>query len=96
LLYKSRGVVFIAAQRANPGLVNSPGVCTGNTAIELLARLITGCVTVGAGAARVQPIAVGVEVVLDGFVANLDRIRRRDREGFVPGGGLHGDQFDVF
>ena len=87
---------FIPAQLAVLGFVDAPVFAAGDTLILGLSYLYTGRFAMWAGATRMEPVAVGIHVVVDGVAVYDDREFRPElHAGDLPCVALHGDQVDV-
>jgi len=61
---------------------------TGDAAVLLFARLIACRSALRTGAPGVQPLPIGVEVILDGVVGNSDIVSWSNFQGFFPSGAF--------
>lgn len=87
----------VPTQGADTRFINAPVSVAGQAFVLVLLHLDPGCLAVRAGAAGMEPVAVGVERALNLFITNGDSVTTRElSERIVPGVALHFNEFDVF
>ena len=79
-------------------LIDTPFTLTMQAVIAMLGHLKSNGVTLGAGAAFMEPVPVTIERILDNIVIHRqrERIPRRERfDGVFPGFAFHVNQLNV-